>query len=64
MSDTGNAIRNRDARQAAALTEGISANAGDRIAFNSIGDLQFPSGSPITVCDGDHPTSRGPCQVI
>ena len=35
-TDTGNAIRNRDAGQALASEKGFSLNAGDRFAFDSV----------------------------
>ena len=61
--DAGDTIRNRDARQVGAVSEGQNPDAGDRIAFNGIGDHQFPRGYFITIGDGDLAAGRGVSQV-
>ena len=50
--DAGNAIRSRDALQAAGETEGELADAGDRITLNCVGNDQLACSSLITPISG------------
>ena len=68
-SDPGDAIRNRDARQAGAASEEIRPirpirpDAGDRITINGVRNHQFTSGFSIAIGNGDFAVSCGPRQV-
>ena len=49
--DAGDAIGNRDARQAPAPKEGMGPNADYRFAFDGVWNHQFTSGTHITIVD-------------
>ena len=64
IPDAGNAVRDRDARQAAAVSEGIRPNAGDRFSFDSRRDSERTRYLFITVSDSDRLTFSFILQVI
>ena len=62
VPDAGDTVRERDARQAGAVTESLRPDAGHRISFDGAWNHQFSGGLSITICDGDLAIGRDPSQ--